>query len=333
MQVDLKIVPESCYGAALLYFTGSKAHNIAIRKIAVAKKLKLNEYGLFRGSRRIAGQTEQEIYRALGLAYVEPELREDRGEIEAARKGRLPKLVREKDILGDLHAHTDATDGEETLAKMVEAARARGYDYVAITDHTQHLTMVHGLDPKRLGRQIDAIDNLNHKLRGFTVLKGSEVDILEDGSLDLPDDILKELDFTVCSIHSHFGLSEQRQTERVMRAMDNRYFNIFGHPTGRLMGDREPYALDLEKLMLAARERHCFFEVNAQPQRLDLDDVHCRMAKDMGMKVAISTDAHRGTDFAKMGNGVSQARRGWLEATDVLNTRGVRELKTLLRRA
>jgi DNA polymerase (family 10) len=333
MQVDLRFVPKESYGAALVYFTGSKAHNIALRKMAVAKKLKINEYGVFRGKKRVAGKTEKEVYAQVGLPFIEPELREDRGEIAAARKKKLPRLVGVGDIRGDLHAHTNATDGKDTLPAMVEAARERGYDYLAISDHTKHLTVARGLDTKRLRKQIDAIDRLNAKLSGFTVLKSAEVDILEDGTLDLPDDVLKELDLTVCTIHFKLDLPAEKQTERVIRAMDNRYFSVFGHPTGRLLGARAAYAIDLERVMEAAKERGCHLEVNSQPDRLDLDDVHCKMAKDLGVKVAISTDAHRKSDLDKIRFGVGQARRGWLEADDVINTRGRRELRKLLRRA
>lgn len=333
MQVDLRVVPEESYGAALLYFTGSKAHNIAVRKMAVAKKLKINEYGVFKGTTRIAGSTEKDVYACVGLPYIEPEIREDRGEIEAARKNRLPTLVTVGDIRGELHAHTDATDGEDTLADMAAAARERGYEYLAITDHTRRLAMVHGQTVRRLATQIAKIERLNSRMRGFTILKSAEVDILDDGTLDLPDDILKELDFTVCSIHYKFGLSEDKQTERVLRAMDNRYFHIFGHPTGRLIGEREAYPIDMERILRGALERGCYMEVNAQPDRLDLSDMHCRLAKDIGVKVAIATDAHRTTDLDKMRFGIDQARRGWLEPDDVLNTRSVSALRKALKRA
>ena len=336
MQVDVRVVPEESYGAALLYFTGSKAHNIAVRKIAVAKKLKINEYGVFKGPKHIAGRTEKDVYACVGLPYIDPEIREDRGEIEAARKHRLPKLVTLDDIRGEMHAHTDATDGEDSLADMAAAARERGYEYLAITDHTKRLAMVHGQTARRLASQIEKIEKLNAKMsgpRGFTLLKGAEVDIMADGSLDLPDDILKELDFTVCSIHYKFALSEEKQTERVLRAMDNRYFHIFGHPTGRLIGERDPYRIDIERVLRGARERGCHMEVNAQPDRLDLNDVHCRLAKEIGVKVAIATDAHRTTDLDKLRFGIDQARRGWLEAGDVLNTRSVSALRKLLKRA
>ena len=332
LQVDLRVVPASSYGAALLYFTGSKAHSIKLRGIAVKRSLKINEYGMFKGRRQLAGRTEAEIYDLLGLSYIEPELREDRGEIEAASQHRLPKLVTLADIRGDLHAHTTATDGHHTIAEMAQAAKVRGYDYLAISDHTRHLTVAHGLDPSRLAKQMVEIDRVNRGLRGIEVLKSAEVDILEDGTLDLPDGILKELDFTVCAIHSKFDLPQDRQTERIVRAMDNPRFNILAHPTGRLINEREPYQIDMERIIGAARERGCFLEIDAQPDRLDLTDGHARMAKEMGVKVAISTDAHSVANLDFMRFGVDQARRGWLEPDDVLNTRRWPGLRRLLRR-
>lgn len=332
LQVDLRVVAEDSYGSALQYFTGSKAHNIAVRSIAVKLGLKLNEYGVFRGETYIAGRTEEDVYRAIGLPYIEPELREDWGEIEAAQQGRLPHLVTVADIRGDLHAHTKATDGHASIEDMAEAAKAKGYEYLAITDHTKRVTVANGMDATRMAQQIELIDRLNERLQGITILKSAEVDILEDGSLDLPDDILKQLDLTVCSIHYKLNLSREKQTERVIRAMDNPYFTIFGHPSGRMIGEREPYAIDMERVMEAALERGCVLEVNAQPARLDLTDTHCKMAKDMGVKVVISTDAHRTTDLDFMRFGVDQARRGWLEPSDVLNTRTWPELKRLITR-
>ncbi len=332
LQVDLRVVPQVSYGSALVYFTGSKAHNIAIRKIAVKKKLKINEYGVFKGDERVAGRTENEVYEEVGLPFIEPELREDRGEIQRAQKGKLPKLVGLEDIRGDLHVHTKRTDGRHSIEELVHAARKRDYDYIAITDHSRRLTVAHGLKAKDLREQIAEIEKINDRLKGFTILKGIEVDILEDGSLDLPDEILKELDLTVCSIHSKFDLSRKRQTDRVLRAMDNRYFTILGHPTGRLINERAPYDIDMEKVMNAARDHGCLLEVNAHPERLDLNDIHCKMAVDIGVKVAISTDTHRIDDLDLMRFGVSQARRGWLGASDVVNTRSVTELRKLLKK-
>ncbi len=333
IQVDLRVVPGVSEGAALLYFTGSKAHNIAIRKIAVGRHLKLNEYGLFKGDRRIAGKTEKEVYGRLGMTWVCPELREDRGEVEAARKGRLPKLVEIGDIRGDLHCHTSATDGRLSIEKMARAAADMGYEYLSINDHTRHVTVAGGLHPEEVLKQIDEIDRINERLKEVTILKSAEVDILEDGSLDLPDDILSRLDFTVCAVHYKFDLPEKKQTERILRAMDNRWFNILAHPTGRLLRDRPPYALDLPRLMEAAHDRGCVMEVNAHPARLDLDDAGCRLARDSGVRVVIATDAHSDADLRYMRFGVDQARRGWLRPTDVLNTRGMRALKKALRRS
>ncbi|MHA1152509.1 MAG: DNA polymerase/3'-5' exonuclease PolX [Alphaproteobacteria bacterium] len=333
LQVDLRVVPEASYGAAMHYFTGSKAHNIAVRTMGVARGLKINEYGVFRGAKRIAGRAEQDVFAAVGQPYIEPELREDAGEIEAAKVGRLPRLVTTEDIRGDLHVHSKATDGRYSIAEMAKAARDRGHAYLAITDHSRRVAIAHGLDERRLAAQIAEIEDLNAKLRGIRILKSIEVDILPDGKLDLPDSILKELDLTVCSVHSKFDLPRDRQSERIIRAMDNPCFNILGHPSGRLLGQRPPYDLDMERIVAAARERNCFLEVNAQPDRLDLTDVHCRLAKDMGVKVAISTDAHSIAGLDLLRFGVDQARRGWLGPDDVLNTRPWREVKRLLKRA
>jgi DNA polymerase (family 10) len=332
LQVDLRVVAEVSYGAALHYFTGSKAHNIAVRRIGVGKGLKINEYGVFRGDDRIAGRSEKEVYDAVELAYVEPEMREDRGEIEAAKQNTLPRLITRDDLRGDLHCHSKATDGRNTLREMADAARQRGYDYLAITEHSKRLTVTNGLDEKRLRQQIDQIDKLNDQLSGIRVLKGIECDILEDGSLDLDDDVLAELDVVVCSIHSKFDLPADKQTERVLRAMDNPNFNILAHPTGRMLGQRGSHGLDIEQAMEGALERGCFLEINAQPDRLDLSDVHCKMAKDMGLKLALSTDSHATESLDYAGYGIDQARRGWLEADDVINTRSWGELKKLLKR-
>lgn len=332
LHVDLRVVPQVSYGAALCYFTGSKAHNIALRKLGAGKGWKLNEYGLFKGEQRIGGKTEQEIYAKLGLGFIEPELREDQGEIELAAKGRLPKLVTLADIRGDLHCHTDATDGRNTLREMAEAAQVRGYEYLAITDHSKHVTVAHGMDKSRLLQAIRQIDRLNAKLDGLVLLKSAEVDILEDGRLDLPDSVLKELDLVVCAVHYKFNLSEKQQTARILRVLDNRCCNILAHPSGRLINSREPYSVDLYAVLRAAKERGCFVELNAQPARLDLTDAWCRTAKRMGVKLAISTDAHSVEQLDYLRYGIGQARRGWLEAKDVLNTRPLTELRKLLRR-
>jgi len=327
LQMDLRAVPEVSYGAALHYFTGSRLHSIAIRKLGQEKGLKINEYGVFHGDDRIAGLTEDEVFHSVGLPYIEPELREDRGEIEAARRHALPHLITLRHIRGDLHTHTKATDGRNTLEEMVRAAVDIGYEYIAITNHSPEVTIAHGMDKKALLRQMDEIDRVNERFPEITVLKSAEVDILLDGSLDYPDDILKKLDFTVCSIHYHQRLPEEKQTERVIRAMDNPYFTILAHPTGRLINERKPYEIDMERVMEAAREKGCFLELNAHPDRLDLNDINCKAAKEMGIGIAISTDAHSVSDLNYMYLGINQARRGWLETGDVINCLPVDELK------
>ncbi len=332
LQVDFRVVPKAAYGAALLYFTGSKDHNVALRTRALEQGFKLNEYGLFRGAKTVAGKTEKDIYNAIGLRFIEPELRECQGEIDAALNGQLPKLIERDDLRGDLHVHTNETDGTESMLAMAEAARDRGYEYVAITDHSQRLTVANGLDEKRLRAQIDAINKLNTRIKGITILKGIEVDILENGRLDLPDSVLKELDFTVCSIHSRFNLDENRQTERIIKAMDHPCFTILGHPTGRLINRRQAYPVDMARVMDAAVARGCFLELNGQPERLDVNDRYCRMAKERGLKLSIASDAHSSKQLDFVQFGIFQARRGWLEKNDVINTRPLSSLRKLLKR-
>ncbi len=332
LHVDLRVLSRVSYGAALHYFTGSKSHNIAIRGLAVNKKIKINEYGVFKKEKRIAGKTEKEVYDAVGLSFIEPELRENRGEVEAAQEGRLPVLINLEELRGDLHTHTKETDGRNSLEEMARAAKDRGYEYLAVTEHSKKVAMAKGLDAKRLKKQIEEIDRLNEKLDGIILLKGVEVDILKDGSLDLPNEILKELDLTVCSVHYNRNLSTKKQTERIIRAMDNPYFNILAHPTGRLINEREPYEADLEKIMEAARDRGCFLEINAHPDRLDLSSRYCKLAKEIGLKVVVSTDAHSTADLDFMRFGVYQARRGWLETGDVINTRRWEQLRKMLKR-
>ena len=341
LQVDLRVVPPASYGAALLYFTGSKAHNIRLRDRAIADGLKLNEYGVFRAEdgqngdgqneqgadgKRVAGATEAEIYALFNLPYIVPELREDRGELDAAADDALPDLIALNDLRGNLHTHTTDSDGRASIEAMAEAARARGLDYLAITDHSPNVAVTQGLDADGLRQQIDAIDRLNDELDGIRLLKSIEVDILKDGTLDLPDEVLERLDLRVCAIHSNFDLPEDAQTERVLRAMDNPLFNIWAHPTGRRLNERSPIALDLERLMEAAVERGCFLELNAQPERLDLRDVYCQRAKELGLQVAIGADAHWESGLDVLPYGIDQARRGWLEADDVLNTKPWDEL-------
>ena len=330
LQVDLRVVAQQSYGAALYYFTGSKAHNIQVRRLGQKRGLKINEYGVYRGKRRIAGKTEISVFKSVGLPYIPPELREGRGEIEAAYKKRLPTLVQRADLQGDLHCHSTATDGHAGIREMALAARQHGLKYLAITDHSQHLTIAHGLDHKRLLKQIDEIDSLNDELRGIRLLKGIEVDILADGSLDLPDQVLSHLDLVIGAVHSQFHLSRDRQTERILRAMDRPYFTMLAHPSGRLLQKREAYDVDMARIIKQARARGCFLELNSQPQRLDLNEYYCRMARDEGVLLSINSDAHAEQNFDFLQYGIDQARRGWLEKRDVLNTLPLRELRKLL---
>ena len=333
MQVDLRVVEPATYGAALAYFTGSKAHNIRLREMANRMGLKVSEYGVFRDKDqvRVAGKTEEEIYRILGLLYIPPELREDRGEIEAALEGRLPRLVELSDIRGDLHCHSRWSDGAHPIREMAEAARKKGYPYVALTDHSQSLGIARGLSPELVEKQIGEIAQVNRQLKGFTILPGTEVDILKDGSLDLPDAILARLSVVVASVHSSFKQNREVITARIIRAMRNPYVTILGHPTGRLLGEREAYDVDLEQVIKAARDTGTFLEVNAYPQRLDLDDIHCKRAKELGVTMAIGTDSHTISQLEQMPFGVAVARRGWLERKNLLNTLNLDDLRECLK--
>jgi len=332
-QVDLRVVKEDSYGSALLYFTGSKAHNIKLRNMAQDENYKINEYGMFKDEdKKVAGKNEEEIYKVLNIEYIEPELREDRGEIEAAKNNTLPNLIKLADMKGDLHTHTKYSDGKNTIQEMADAAKEKGYNYLAITEHSKSLAIAKGINEEMLLKQIDEIDELNDNFLDFMILKGIEVDILEDGTLDLDDNILKKLDIVVFSIHSKFNLSEEKQTARIIKAMDNRYVNVFAHPTGRKIGLRKPYPVDMARVMKAAKERNCFLEINANPIRLDLKDVYAKMAKDMELKLSISTDAHSIYELPYMKYGIWQARRGWLEKNDVLNTRSWKTLKKFIKR-
>jgi DNA polymerase (family 10) len=333
LQVDLRLVAPRSFGASLHYFTGSKAHNIAVRRLAQERGLKINEYGVFKGRERVAGETEESVFAAVGLPWIAPELREDTGEIEAARSGKLPRLVERTHLRGDLHVHTKASDGRNTLREMALAAKAAGLSYVAITDHSSSLRIARGLDSSRLSRHLDEIDRLNAERLGIVILKGAEVDILEDGSLDYADSTLAKLDIVVAAIHSHFGLQRQKQTQRVLRAMDNHHFMVLAHPSCRLIGTREGIDIDLERVIRKARERRCFLELNAQPERLDLDDRWCRAAKAEGVLISLSSDAHARTELEVLEHGIGQARRGWLGPADVLNTRSLTNLKRLLKSA
>ncbi|MDO9310830.1 MAG: DNA polymerase/3'-5' exonuclease PolX [Nitrosomonas sp.] len=332
LQVDLRVVKEESYGAALHYFTGSKSHNIAIRRMAQKSGLKINEYGVFRDKTRIAGETEASVYAAVGLSYIPPELRENRGEIAMAGAGQLPRLVEQADLRGDLHVHTKATDGHNSLREMAQAGLSNGFEYIAITEHSRRLAFTHGLDSLKLAQQCDEIDQLNAELKGITLLKSIEVDILEDGSLDLPDSALARLDMVVGAVHSSFNLSRAKQTERILRAMQHPYFTLLAHPTGRLIQRRAPYDVDMLRIIREARNRGCFLELNAHPERLDLLDTQCQMAKEEGVLISINSDAHSVHDFANLRFGIGQARRGWLEKHDVLNTRSLKELRLLINR-
>lgn len=332
IQVDLRVVKAASFGAALHYFTGSRAHNIAVRRLGQRQGLKINEYGVYRGKRRVAGRAEEEVYAAVGLPWIAPELRENAGEIEAARQHALPELIERADLRGDLHCHTRASDGHAGLREMAEAARAAGLEYLAITDHTQHLRVAHGLDSSRLLRQMDKIDELNEAIEGIVLLKGAEVDIYEDGALDLPEDVLARLDVVVGAVHSRFDLPRAQQTRRVLRALACPHLDILAHPAGRLIGGREPMELDMPRIVRRAREAGVVLELNASPDRLDLTDVYCRMARDEGARIAINSDAHGTGQFANLRFGVAQARRGWLERGDVVNTRPLKQLRKLFAR-
>jgi DNA polymerase (family 10) len=334
IQVDLRVVEEKSFGAALAYFTGSKAHNIRLREMAVKAGLKLNEYGIFRDKdeKWLGGRKEEEVYRILGLPYIPPELREDTGEVEAALKGRLPDLIGQKDIKGDLHVHTKWSDGSHTLGELVEAARKRGYDYIAITDHSKGLGVARGLDEERLAEQMREIDSMNRKLRGFRILKGVEVDIRSDYTLDLPDEILGGLDIVVAAVHSGYKQPRDKITRRLVSAMKNPFVNVIAHPTGRLIGERDPYEVDMERVLKAARETGTAMEINAYPLRLDLNDAHAKAAKELSVHMTISTDAHLTSQFDYMAYGIGTARRGWLEKKDVINTLGYKPLLSLLKK-
>ena len=323
LQVDLRVVGEESLGAALHYFTGSKAHNIAVRTLGVKRGVKINEYGIFRGSRRIAGRHEADVFQAVGLPWIPPELREDRGEIGAAFDGRLPTLVERGDIRGDLQMHTTYTDGRDSLADMVKACGDRGYSYIAITDHTKAVRVAGGLSREEFQAQFREIDEIRKMGAGPAVLKSAEVDILDAGQLDLDDETLAELDLVVVSVHSKFNMTKADMTQRVVCALRHPRVHVFAHPTGRLLGHREPYPLDMEEVVLVAHDHGVLLEVNAQPDRLDLNDIYCQMAREAGVKLVISTDAHRIGELDNMRYGVDQARRGWCEPADIANTRSL----------
>ncbi len=329
LQVDLRALPHESYGAAMQYFTGSKEHNIILRQRALKLGLTLNEYGLFRvdNEQRVAGETEQDVYAKIGLAWIPPELRENCGEMEAALDGRLPKLVELSDIRGDLHMHTTETDGRASLEEMAEAARALGYEYIAITDHSKALAMANGLDETRAVAFAKHVRDLNRRDLGIHILSGIECDIRRDGAMDLAEDALAELDIVVASVHSHMNLEPTEMTDRLLRALESPNVRILGHPTGRMLMHRDPYPFDFERVATLAAQRNVYLEINASPERLDLGSAQIRTAKSLGAKFAISTDAHQTKHLGfNMPFGVITARRGWLEAGDILNTLSLKQL-------
>ena len=329
VQVDIRVVPQEDYGAALMYFTGSKEHNVKLREMAVKKGLKINEYGVFnvKTNKRLAGSSEKEIYGLFKMDYIEPELRENTGEIESAIKGTLPKLIQIEDIKGDFHAHTEASDGLLKISKIARIAAKKEYEYVVITDHSQSLKIAGGLRPRELLKQKEKIEAFNKKSRNLKLLIGSEVDILIDGTMDYRDEVLKELDFVVAAIHSGFNEPKEKLTMRIIKAMHNKYVNLIAHPSGRLLGQRAAYELDYDRVFAAAKETGTAIEINAHPERLDLTDINCKRAARAGVKVAIATDAHTASQFDNMIYGVSVARRGWMEKKDILNSLPLREVE------
>jgi DNA polymerase (family 10) len=330
--IDVRLVDDEAYGAALHGFTGSKAHVLAIRRLGRERGLEISERGVFRGDARVAGDTEESVFASVGLPFIPPELREDRGEIAAAREGRLPRLVGAGDLRGDLHTHTSAADGRCTIREMTEAALELGYEYLAITDRTARAAAARGIGADRLLWQADEIDRLNAELGAITILKGVEVAILEDGRLDLPDEVLGRLDLVVGAAHDAFGLSREAQTARLLRAMDRPHFSILAHPTGRLIQARAPYDVDLDAVMDHARQRGCFLELTGQPDGLGLTEVHAQRARERGVLIAVDSDAHTMADLRNLHIAVGQARRGWLEEPDVINARPLGALRALLRR-
>jgi len=334
LDVDLRVVPKESYGAALNYFTGSKDHNVALRELAVKRGLKLNEYGLFRGKKQIAGKSEEELYRAFGMDYIEPEMREMKGEIELAKRHSLPDLIGYDELQGDLQVQTNWTDGSASIEEMAKAAMRAGLAYIAITDHTKRLAMTHGLDEKRIKKQWLEIDRVNKKLGGkLKVLKGTECDILKDGSLDLPDEILSKLDVVGVSVHSHFNLSSEDQTSRIIRAIENPHVDILFHPTGRILGKRDAYEVHMTEIIKAAKKTGTVLEIDSYPDRLDLRDEHIRMAVQAGVRLAIDSDAHSPEHFAYLEYGIAQARRGWARREDIINSWPLSRMLQFLKRS
>jgi len=328
--MDIRVVPKRSYGSALQYFTGSKEHNIATRKIAQDLGLKLSEYGLFRGPKMIAGKTEGGVYEALGMEWIPPELRENQGEIEAALEGKLPKIIDYKDIKGDLHCHSRWDGGKNTIEEMTKRAQEMGYQYLGIADHTKFLRIEHGLDEKKLALQRKEIDKLNERLKvkgiRFKVLQGCEANILNDGSIDIKDEALKKLDFVIAGVHSNFKMEKTKMTERIIRAMKNPNVDIISHPTGRIIKRRDEYQIDFDKILRVAKETGTILEINSYPERLDLNDQNIRRAKEAGVKMIINTDSHHKDQLRFIEFGIAQARRGWAEKEDIISTQPLEKL-------
>jgi len=331
IQSDVRVLRKESFGAAWMYFTGSKEHNVALRELAIKKGFKLSEYGLFKKNKFIAGKTEKEVYSKLGLEFIPPELRENQGEIEAAKKGTLPNLVDISDIKGDLHVHSVWSDGANSIEEMAVAAKKMGYQYIAMTDHSKSQRIANGMDVKRLKKYFDEISRVEKKV-GIKIFRGSEVDILSDGSLDYPDDILDEMDIVIAAVHSGFKSSSEDMTKRILSAFDNPYVNVFVHPTGRLIGERDPYAFDFEKVARAAAKKGIALEIDSYPSRLDLKDKLVRDAIGFGCKISVNTDSHSVSHLRFMELGVAQARRGWAKAEDIINTKSLADFKRFLRR-
>ena len=331
IRVDLRIVEARSFGSALMYFTGSKDHNIKLRKVAMDNSYKLNEYGLFKKDQQIAGETEEEVYGKLGMDWIPPELRENRDEIEAARKHKLPNLIGYDAIKGDLQVHTKWTDGENTIEEMAEAAKALGYSYICITDHYSKMVIAGGLNEKQIRDEIAEIEKVNKKIKGIEILRGAEVDIGADGALQAKEEVLKDLDVVVASVHSNFNLSKKKMTQRLVAAMESGYVTILGHPTGRKIRTKKSYPIDMEELFEVSKQTGTFLEINAFPERLDIDDFHARAAKEVGCKLVIDTDAHNKEHLKYMRLGVAVARRGWVEEKDVINALPLKSLLKLLK--
>jgi DNA polymerase (family X) len=332
MQVDLRVVEPKSYGAALQYFTGSKEHNVTLRGLAIKKGYKLNEYGLFEKDteKYIVGKTEEEIYKKIGFPYIEPELRENRGEFEAAKNKTLPNLVDYDDLLGDFHVHSMWSDGKDSIEMLAQSAKQMGYSYVGISDHSQSLKIANGLSEERVNKKIEEIKKLNKKFSNFTILCGTECDIKPDGTLDYSNNILKKFDFVYIGIHTSFKMDKNKMTKRITKGMDNEYVDFLAHPTGRLIGKRDPFEVDIERIIDTAKETDTRLEINSFPDRLDLDDTHAKLAKERGVKFVIGTDSHSTTHLQFMRFGIATARRGWLEKKDILNTSSLKDVERIL---